>query len=249
MILFVIPVQAGSDSCHGAVIAYDFGANVDNRPTNQTVVTQFNSVDFDSNGLGDFWNQMGWAPPGMYSGVRDIGGGLVSGAWFALEEVMNFNPNDTSAPTPSQWKNALGVPNEVLPTLYYDSPFTPLMFFTFGGLQPGSRWNVEVFSVLNNDNILDLSLNGQTIVGHNRQTYFSTLNPLDAKVDFQNVAVDANGKLRLDVIGTHGNYFPVIQVVRMTSVPEPTSFVLCGMGALGLVVRRFLRRESPVTGI
>jgi hypothetical protein len=238
VLLFSAPAAAGT------IISFDFGANVDNRPNNQVVLTNFSQVDFDGNGSGDYWNQMGRAPGGvLYGGVHDIAGNLVSGAWFTLYSVRDYNPNDAFAPTATQWGNALGIPNGVLPSLYFDYPEGTLMSFAFGGLQPQSRWTVEVFSVLNNPNTISLDLNGHLVEGHERQTFFSTFDPLDARVLFPTVQASSSGELRLAVTQTSTEWWPAIQAVRLQAqpIPEPNSifiWLVVGSGGFACMYRR-----------
>ena len=226
-VAFVLLCRTPADA--GIIICFDLGANVDNRSDNEVVVTNFAQVDFDGNGSGDYWNQMGHAPGGvLYGGIHDIAGNLVSDAWFTLYNVRNYNPNDQAAPTATEWGNALGIPNEVLPSLYYDYPEGTLMSFMFGGLQPQSRWTVEVFSVLNNPNIMSLDLNGHLVEGHERQAFFSTSDPLDARIFFPNVMANSSGELRLSVAQTSTEWWPAIQAVRLQShpIPEPSSILI-----------------------
>jgi hypothetical protein len=48
--------------------------------------------------------------------------------------------------------------------------------------------------------------------------------------------------LPLNGLGTNAGYFGIIQVAQLSSVPEPSSIVLCGLGLCGLAGFKFRRR-------
>jgi len=216
------------------IINFDLGANVNNTGANQVIPKTYGTVDYDGNSSGDVWNQMGSAPGGIqYGGVQDIAGNAVPGAWFTLNQVTDKNSNDGSAPSAVQWANAIGVPNEVLPSLYYDNPGTPLMDFAIGGLTPGSVWDVEVFAVVNNTHTVDFTINGQTVDNHDRTTFFTSGDPNDAKADFAGVVANGSGQLVLTLSDNHGGW-PVVQAMRLTLIPAPAALP-AGLALLGLV--------------
>lgn len=228
-------------SLHGAVYHINIGGDIN--PAGD----DFNAVDYTTSNLGfdvdgDSINDTVAEVGVIFNSViiDDSTGSNAAGVTFQIEGWQGNNPAEGNG-------NGIGYPN-------VGDAYTSSLAFgfnnhqvTIANLNPASTYTVEVFGGLTGGAAgLDYSM---TVNGSAAQTgTMGTLYASASPVTFTGVSVIASGTtqdgdsvsnyIQLDNASTVGN--PITQFVRITEVPvpEPSSTLLIGLGALSFLLRR-----------
>ena len=237
----------------GTIINYDIGASGGSAggPLSQS---SYSSVDFDSDGSDDVWNELG-NPATLGSGTdlsgsQDIDGNAVSGLTIAFENVSGQAsgfPNTVDA-----WDESYAVPDGVVDSIYWQTSGSSVpMTFTIKGAG-GVDWDVEVFTMVHTDDsptdqAYDIQVNG--LFANGSSTSATRLEGDDFRrhtegavgqnrVRFEGISADGNGWLTVTLSGTN----ETVNALRLVAIPEPTTLALLGLGVVTLLGRR--RRQA-----
>lgn len=197
----------------GQTIGVDIG-NADGTTPNWTLVTAFNT-SVNASDLSD--------------------GSAISGVSLLFNSSTgNIFINDLS--NTADTNNLLNAPQNVLTDgggAFAGGLNT--ITLNFNGLDDSLTYNLEIFSLGTGTTTDSISINGSAA---DWGTAFDTRNErrlADQGIVFSGQSTNGSGQLSFAI--SHNNN-PVLNAVRLTAVPEPSSAILFGLGGLALILRR-----------
>ncbi|MGB0993246.1 MAG: PEP-CTERM sorting domain-containing protein [Akkermansiaceae bacterium] len=186
---------------------------------------------------GVVWNNFGAIAGAVdHGGVQDTLGNETSFTLLAA----GVGGRDGNGTLNAGWGGS--VPQATVDSWYFRGSGT--MTLVLKGATPGSLWDINVVNAFNTAaNESDMQVNGLFADGTAGPSASSAGDDWDRKADgwdnnagliFSGVAADVSGEFHITFDG--GN--PTLQALEFTSVPEPSSTALLGLGGLALIMRR-----------